>query len=99
MFECKKDYDLDFDADTAYNPIVNVALPVGTLGMEDEELTLNLPNLGEFPVKSGSLTLQKFQTGRDGRDWWDGQLMLTLETDQDPKTATGTFSWCIVPVW
>ena len=99
MFECRKDFDIDFDSDAAYAPIVNAALPLGNLGLDDEELTLQLPGLGEFTATSGSLTLHKFRIGRDGRDWWDGQLTLAIDSDQGPKTLTGTFSWCIVPVW
>jgi len=99
VVECRKDFDLDFDTDHAYDPIINAPLPVGTLGFEDTEMRLNLPGLGVFTVTGGSLTLLKYQIGRDGRDWWDGKISLTIETDQGEKVLPGTFSWCIVPVW
>ncbi len=99
LFECKKDFDLDFDGENAYDPIVNAPLPAGNLGFDEEELTLNLPGLGVFTVSSGSLTVLKYQIGRDGRDWWDGKISLTIESDQGQKTLPGDFSWCIVPVW
>jgi len=99
MFECKKDFNVDFDSDAIYDPILNAPLPIGNLGIDGEELTLGLPELGAFTVSGGSLTLLKYQIGRDGRHWWDGTISLTIESDQGQKTLPGSFSWCIVPVW
>ena len=90
--------DLDFDTDTAYQPIVNTPLQVKDAGSGDE-MTVNVPGLGQYPITSGTITMQKFVIGRDGHDWWDGNITLHLETAAGPQTVNGTFSFCIVPVW
>lgn len=99
MFECSKSHDLDFDSDAAYQPIVNVPLAIGNLGFDEEGSTLQIPNVDTFDVLNGTITMQKFEIGRDGRDWWEGQISLTLDAADGPLTVSGTFAWCIVPVW
>jgi hypothetical protein len=99
VFECSKDHNLDFDTDSAYQPIISVGLPLENPGSGDEKFTIQIPNLDTFDVLGGSLTMEKYTIGRDGRDWWDGTLRLTLESADAPITVNGTFSWCIVPVW
>jgi len=90
--------DLDFDSETSYAPLVNTALPLGVKDFP-EAMTIELSGLGNYPVTGGSLTLQKFQIGRDGHDWWEGQISITVETTAGIRTISGPFSWCIVPVW
>lgn len=90
--------DLDFDSESSYAPLVNASLPLGA-EESDDAMTVELPGLGNYAVTSGALTLQKFQIGRDGHDWWDGQISITVETTNGSRTISGPFSWCIVPVW
>src|SRR5690348_13975777 len=39
LFTCRKDFNMDFDSEKSYEPIVNAPLPTGVEGFEDEEMT------------------------------------------------------------
>ena len=64
-----------------------------------EELKVNISGVGVFPVRGGAITMEKYQVGREGNDWWDGKIQLLIDTSTGPQTINGTFSMCIVPVW
>lgn len=60
---------------------------------------ITIPNQGTYRVKGGSIVMEKFQIGMDGRDKWDGQIAVTVQTSQGPVSLTRTFSFGVVPVW
>lgn len=83
-----------------YRPVVKRALPFNVpLDLQHTPREITIPNLGKYPVTGGSITMEKFQIGMDGRDMWDGQIELTVQTAQGPTPLTGTFSFCVVPTW
>ena len=90
----------DVEGDGYYKPMVGRALsfkvPADLLPTPRE---ITIPNQGKYPVTGGSLTMEKFQVGMEGRDKWDGKIELTLQTAQGPVPLSGTFSFCVVPTW
>lgn len=82
-----------------YATIAGKPLPIQPKDLRDQASKITIPGFGAFPVLGGTLTLEKFEHGMNGRDWWDGKIELNLQTASGPNTAKGTFSTCIIPVW
>jgi hypothetical protein len=64
-----------------------------------DPLMLNMPGLGKYPIQSGSITLEKYDHGMDGRVWWEGRISLVVTTNAGPQAISGGFAFGIVPVW
>lgn len=86
------------DGMSDYTPLVSKPIPIQPQAGEEEQ-TVNLPGLGIYPVLGGNITLQKFQHGMDGRDWWEGSIELRVRTAAGPSTLVGAFKGGIVPTW
>lgn len=81
-----------------YGPLKSRSIPIQPQAGAKVQ-TINLPGLGTYPVLSGSLTMQKYRHGMEGRDWWEGSIELTVRTAVGPSTLFGTFKGGIVPTW
>ncbi|MBX7259688.1 MAG: hypothetical protein K1Y02_25250 [Candidatus Hydrogenedentes bacterium] len=77
--------------------IVGKALPLWT--EMNETMEISLEGRGKYPIAGGSLTLERFEHGMEGRDWWEGRIELKLKTENGDTPVSGTYKTCIVPVW
>ncbi len=77
--------------------IVGKPLPLWTEVSEAMEITVT--GRGKYTISGGALTLERFEHGMEGRDWWEGRIELKLKTEHGDTPVSGTFKTCIVPVW
>lgn len=90
----------DGEGDVYYKPIVGRVLPMNlSLDLMPTPREITIPNQGKYPVTGGSVTMDQFQIGMDGRDMWEGRIEVTVQTSQGPTALSGTFKFCVVPVW
>jgi len=88
------------DGEAYYKPVAGRTLPFNVpLDLAPTPREITIPNLGKYPVTGGSIVMEKFQIGMNGRDWWDGRIEVVVQTAQGPATLPGTFSFCVVPTW
>lgn len=88
------------DGEAYYKPVLGRSLPFNVpLDLQPTPREITIPNQGKYPVTGGSATIEKAQIGMDGRDMCEGRIEVTVQTSQGPATASGTFSFCVVPTW
>lgn len=85
------------DGVSDYARIAGKALPLWTELEETMEITLE--GRGKYAIGGGSMTLERFEHGIEGQDWWEGRVELSLKTEHGDTPVSGTFKTCIVPLW
>jgi len=96
-FKSSGEYNED-DPSGPYASMLFKSLHLNTEYAEND-LSINLPGLGEYEIRNGEFILTKFEEGMEGNDHWDGSITLEVNTSQGVLPVSGTVSMTVTPVW